>query len=207
MRIPKLAPSIRYVRARAEGIPTIENGRIFFFDTRVIEEAEEGEWKPPMEMPAMTLHDKPCIEHWASAHMPMQCQHCNKLMEYSIVSHNWFWMTGIFACPDHPYEVWVDYYPKCTGGDTSWDQRNRYPQYADREKRIPMASKHELLRHQVIQNEDEILSLEERWRRDAPLLFTLTPDGLVPIKVDLKTRAQQWWQGLVNKVPRVKFAS
>jgi len=207
MRKLNLSPSIRYVRARAEGIPTIENGRVFFFDTRAIEDAKGEDWKPPMEMPGLTLKGMPCIEHWASSHMPTHCQHCDKLLEYSVPSHNWYWMTGVFACPDHPHEVWVDTYPK-RGGDTSQDLFNAWPQYADRAKKIPMASKHQLLRYEVIVNEDEMLNLEEKGRCEAPLLFTLTQDGLVRIPFSLKTSVAQWWQRLVSgKTPRAKFAS
>jgi len=134
-----------------------------------------------LEMPGLSLDGGDCVERLAGPDMPAQCSHCDKLLEYSVIRHTEGWMWGCYACPEHRHEVWVDIYPKKEPG-TSQDTFNMWPQYADRAKRIPMASSHQLLRHQFIVNEDEIQDELERKRREAPLLFKLTPNGLEPLR-------------------------
>lgn len=185
-----------FVRARVEGVPTIENGREFLLDRGAF---EEGEILVPPAALEMKLADEQCIAHMAGHDMPTRCRHCDNLMEYDVAGHGWSWMTGVFYCPKHPREIWIDYFPKRCA-DTSQDMLNAWPQYADRAKKIRMASPQELLRHQVVANDDEMLSEHEKHLREAPLLFKLTPEGLIPLRTDSKSRVHEWWQKLVSKV-------
>ena len=182
------------VRVRVEGIPTIADGRIFFFDSRELDD----KWRPPMEMPRTSVEGVSSIEHVACPDMPTHCAHCGGIFEYEVLNHSFDWMTGIFACPDHPNEVWVDIYPKRNARDTRQDRFNAWaPHYARQAGLIPVDAE-QVLRYRVIDHEieDEIQNQLDRQRLEAPLLFTFTPDGLVPIPPAIKPhwlqRGLQW---------------
>ena len=205
MRMQKDVARPLFVRAVVQGVPTIQDGREFLFSPSAIEDGQT--FAPPREL-GMSSSGEECIVRVAGVDTPAQCPHCGSVLQYAVAGHTWDWMTGVFYCPNHPLEVWVDYYPKrCS--DTSQDSLNAWPQYADRAKKIPMASPQQLLRHQVISNEDEVETELERERRKAPLKYKLTPAGLVPIDttatgLNLAGQLVRWLRSLIpNKAAAV----
>lgn len=199
---------VRYVRVVTQGIPTIVDGRIFFIATAALELDDNGtrnEWRAPVRTEVTTLCDVPCVEHVAGSDMPTLCPHCAEMLKYSVPWHSENWMMGVFACPNHPLEIWVDYYPKRAPNWTQ-DVFNALPHDIHNNGHSAVANAR-TLRNQVIANEDDCARQQEQMRRDAPLLFKLTLDGLVPIEVGIATHIRNWWQqfGRANDL-RARFA-
>lgn len=190
----KLPPEIRLIRVQAKGIPTIADGRIFFFRPWVIDDR----LTPPMTLPGLTFNEEPCVEHIASNDMPSHCPTCGEPLDYQVVSHSWEWMTGCFYCPKHRLEVWIDYYPKNNVGTTQ-DRLNAWVLKVDGEN-IAMKEV-SAVRNAFIANEAEIQSDLSKRKERAPLLLTFTPDGFkeIPLTVP-RLIVTSWWKQLTNRV-------
>lgn len=190
-----------YVAVRAEGVPLIEEGRVFLIDPL---DYRTGSLVPPIfDEEGIRLHSKRCEVLVAGKYMPTNCPSCGMLLERHPFKHTYEWMEMLFVCPKHPYTVWFDCSPKANGMDTSLDMTNVWPQYVDTQKQVAIDNDRIAIDGII---EGGITGLE-RYRQfvnNSPVLFILTPKGLVPIReAFIATGFRGWLDRLWEKLKKI----
>lgn len=181
-----------YVAAQAQGLPEIEEGRIFILYHN---EYGPGSLVPPVFSENMTLNGKACTIYIAGKEMPVNCPVCGMHLKRQVVAHTYEWMEMVFACPEHPYTVWIDCFPKANGQDTSWDMTNALPEYVDTQKQIAIDAIG-IACDGIIKGGMTPLTRYQTFVKDAPLQFTLTRNGLVPIQKSMTENFHHWLRRL-----------
>lgn len=180
--------SCPFVAARATGVASIEEGRIFLL---VASRYKEGDLKPIFfESTVYGDNGLPYTMHRAGSDMPILC-HCGDILDKGVTPvQTPEWMCLSSLCFKHPYHQWLDFFPKARGPSVNYDFINMFPRYVDTHS-LGQKKEHRLYLDFVgIPNDDDTLDvvftsqpqLYRRWASIAPVEFLLTVDGLVSIK-------------------------
>lgn len=167
-----------YVGARAEGVSSIEEGRIFLLREDFYRERDLV--PTPLEKEHVTHGNERCEIRIASSTMPVACPECRGIFEHSLVQHDYHWMQMAFYCPKHPLSVWLDIFPKADGPDTGWDKTNMLPRRVTKDIEI---DDQRLVIDGLIGN---AMTARERYRdhvRNVKVVFRLTPQGIKKVSM------------------------
>lgn len=176
-----------FVAARATGVPSIEEGRIFLL---VPSRYREGDLKPELFESVMYDTDGTAYKVYrAGLDMPVACW-CGSIFRKTLTpvrSSMWMYMTS--SCAEHPYSIWVDYFPKARGPSPVGDFINMFPHYIDSGKRFHV----DFLE---IPNYPPVCVFTEgilyrRWVDSAPVEYALTMKGLVSLRTSLVDKARK----------------
>ena len=201
-----MAPNSPYVTARAQGVSSIFEGRIFLLRADCF---SEGDLIPSrIEEEIIEYRDEKCVVNVANPQMPVSCPVCEKLFVHNVIQHSPFWMRMSFYCTDHLETQWLDLFPKAEGYSTSWDRTNAMPRYVDRARSVAIDDE-KLAIGDLVTNPQTGSDRYAGWTKNSPLAYILTPVGLRKVslptackekaKVFSRTRSWKFLKSLVGR--------
>lgn len=182
-----------FVAARVTGVSSIEEGRIFLL---IPSRYREGDLKPIFFESVMYGDDGiPYTLHRAGSDMPTLC-HCGNILFKGITPiYNSMWMCMSSLCMRHPYQRWVDYFPKALGPSSAHDFVNMFPHFIDTHF-LEEKGKNRLYVDFFVDTDGYVLptlttELYRRWVDSAPVEYALTMKGLVSLRPSLVNKVRK----------------